>query len=339
LINFAHGEIYMLGAFTGMYTIRWLRLEEHPGIGSLIIALIAAMAASATAGFIIERLAYRPLRKSPRINLLITAVGVSLFLQYTGQLVFGSDPQFFPTGVLELEGYNWSYGDLVIEPMQIVALVLALILMFVLQYIIFRTRLGRAMRAVSFNHDLASLMGIPTNQIISATFMLGSALAGAAGVLVGLIYPKIDPLMGTMPGLKAFVAAVLGGIGNVTGAVLGAFTLGLAEEFLVGYWVPINIILAVSLNLVNGFTGQFSIGHAGFMAVGAYVAAVVTMALGANPAWNEFVASNGIPASAVLPIGLCLGGVAAAGAGYMVGMPSLRLRGDYLAIVTLGFGE
>ena len=238
LINFAHGEIYMLGAFTGMYTIRWMRLEEHPGIGSLFIALIAAMAASATAGFIIERLAYRPLRKSPRINLLITAVGVSLFFQYTGQLVFGSDPQFFPTGILELEGYNWSYGDLVIEPMQIVALVLALILMFVLQYIIFRTRLGRAMRAVSFNHDLASLMGIPTNKIISATFMLGSALAGAAGVLVGLIYPKIDPLMGTMPGLKAFVAAVLGGIGNVTGAVLGAFTLGLAEEFLVGYWVP-----------------------------------------------------------------------------------------------------
>lgn len=238
LINFAHGEIYMLGAFTGMYTIRWLRLEEHPGIGSLIIALIAAMVASATAGFVIERLAYRPLRKSPRINLLITAVGVSLFLQYTGQLIFGSDPQFFPTGILELEGYNWSYGDLVIEPMQIVALVLALILMVVLQYIIFRTRLGRAMRAVSFNHDLASLMGIPTNQIISATFMLGSALAGAAGVLVGLIYPKIDPLMGTMPGLKAFVAAVLGGIGNVTGAVLGAFTLGLAEEFLVGYWVP-----------------------------------------------------------------------------------------------------
>jgi branched-chain amino acid transport system permease protein len=109
--------------------------------------------------------------------------------------------------------------------------------------------------------------------------------------------------------------------------------------FTIIIYCGINIILAVSLNLVNGFTGQFSIGHAGFMAVGAYVAAVVTMALGANPAWNEFVASSGIPANAVLPIGLCLGGVAAAGAGYMVGMPSLRLRGDYLAIVTLGFGE
>jgi branched-chain amino acid transport system permease protein len=196
------------------------------------------MAACAAAGFVIERLAYRPLRKSPRINLLITAVGVSLFLQYTGQLVFGSDPQFFPTGIIEIESANWTFGDLVIEPMQVVVMVLSLVLMLVLQYVIFRTRLGRAMRAVSFNHDLASLMGIPTNRIISATFMLGSALAGAAGVLVGLTYPKIEPLMGTMPGLKAFVAAVLGGIGNVTGAVLGAFTLGLAEEFLVGYWIP-----------------------------------------------------------------------------------------------------
>ncbi len=238
LINFAHGEIYMLGAFAGMYTIQWLKLEEHPGIGSLLIALGAAMATCAAAGFLIERLAYRPLRKSPRINLLITAVGVSLFLQYTGQLVFGSDPQFFPTGILNLDGSTWTSGELVIEPMQVIALVLSIVLMVVLQYIIFKTRLGRAMRAVSFNHDLASLMGIPTNRIISATFMLGSALAGAAGVLVGLIYPKIEPLMGTMPGLKAFVAAVLGGIGNVTGAVLGAFTLGLAEEFLVGYWVP-----------------------------------------------------------------------------------------------------
>jgi branched-chain amino acid transport system permease protein len=238
LINFAHGEIYMIGAFTGMYTARWLQLESKPGVTSLLIALAASMAACAAAGFVIERLAYRPLRKSPRINLLITAVGVSLFLQYTGQLVFGSDPQFFPTGIIEIESANWTFGDLVIEPMQVVVMVLSLVLMLVLQYVIFRTRLGRAMRAVSFNHDLASLMGIPTNRIISATFMLGSALAGAAGVLVGLTYPKIEPLMGTMPGLKAFVAAVLGGIGNVTGAVLGAFTLGLAEEFLVGYWIP-----------------------------------------------------------------------------------------------------
>lgn len=238
LINFAHGEIYMLGAFAGMYTVRWLQLENNPGVMSLLIALGAAMATCAIAGFIIERLAYRPLRKSPRINLLITAVGVSLFLQYTGQLVFGSDPQFFPTGIIEIDSSNWSSGELVIEPMQVVVLVLSLVLMAILQFVIFRTRLGRAMRAVSFNHDLASLMGIPTNRIISATFMLGSALAGAAGVLVGLTYPKIEPLMGTMPGLKAFVAAVLGGIGNVTGAVLGAFTLGLAEEFLVGYWVP-----------------------------------------------------------------------------------------------------
>jgi branched-chain amino acid transport system permease protein len=110
--------------------------------------------------------------------------------------------------------------------------------MAILQFIIFKTRLGRAMRAVSFNHDLASLMGIPTDRVISYTFMLGSALAGAAGVLFGLIYPKIEPLMGIMPGLKTFIAAVFGGVGHVVGAVVGSLTLGLAEEFLVGYWVP-----------------------------------------------------------------------------------------------------
>jgi branched-chain amino acid transport system permease protein len=194
------------------------------------------MVGCALAGYIIERLAYRPLRKAPRINVLITAVGVSLFLQFSGQLLFGSDPKFFPQ-IYQPKG-DWGTGELKINSLQVIVLVISLALMGILQYVIFRTRLGRAMRAVSFNHDLASLMGIPTNKVVSATFMLGSALAGAAGVLVGIIYPKIDPLMGTMPGLKAFVAAVLGGIGNVTGAVVGAITLGLAEEFLVGYWAP-----------------------------------------------------------------------------------------------------
>jgi branched-chain amino acid transport system permease protein len=196
-----------------------------------------AMVGCALMGFTIERLAYRPLRKSPRINVLITAVGVSLLLEFSGQLLFGSDPKFFPQ-IFHPEGGDWVIGDLRINPLQVVVLGIALFLMTVLQYVIFRTRLGRAMRAVSFNHDLASLMGIPTDRVISYTFMLGSSLAGAAGVLVGLIYPKIDPLMGVMPGLKSFVAAVLGGIGNVTGAVVGAITLGIAEEFLVGYWAP-----------------------------------------------------------------------------------------------------
>jgi branched-chain amino acid transport system permease protein len=240
LINFAHGDVYMLGAFIGMYTAKAMHFDENPSVGALLFTILAAMIGCAIVGFIIERVAYRPLRKSPRINLLITAVGVSLFLEFSGQLLFGADPKFFPQ-VFAFQG-EWAIPiggeSLKINPLQILVLVISLVLMVVLQTIIFKTRLGRAMRATSFNHDLASLMGIPVNRVISATFMLGSALAGAAGVMVGMIYPKIEPLMGTLPGLKAFVAAVLGGIGNVTGAVVGAIILGLAEEFLVGYWAP-----------------------------------------------------------------------------------------------------
>jgi len=234
LINFAHGDVYMLGAFVGVYTARFFNFGQDSSLLSLLITIGAAMIACACTGFLIERFAYRPLRRSPRINVLITAVGVSLFLEFSGQLLFGSDPKFFPQ-IFRPTG-DWSIGELKINPLQVIVFGISITLMAVLQYIIFKTRLGRAMRAVSFNHDLASLMGIPTDRVISYTFMLGSGLAGAAGVLVGLTYPKIDPLMGTMPGLKAFVAAVLGGIGNVTGAVVGAITLGLAEEFLVGYW-------------------------------------------------------------------------------------------------------
>jgi branched-chain amino acid transport system permease protein len=236
LINFAHGDVFMLGAFIGLYAARNFGFAENPSIFALLATLILAMVGCALVGFVIERAAYRPLRRSPRINLLITAVGVSLFLEFSGQLGFGSDPKFFPE-IYRPQG-DWNIGELSINPLQILVLIISLVLMAILQTIIFKTRIGRAMRAVSFNHDLASLMGIPTDRVISYTFMLGSALAGAAGVLVGLIYPKIEPLMGVMPGLKAFVAAVLGGIGNVTGAVVGAITLGLAEEFLVGYWAP-----------------------------------------------------------------------------------------------------
>ncbi len=236
LINFAHGEVYMLGAFIGLYSSRYFHFGEHPSIGALVATLFISMLCCAVTGFLIERFAYRPLRKSPRINVLITAVGVSLFLQFSGQLLFGSDPKFFPQ-IFQVSG-DWSIGELKINPIQVIVFVISIILMSILQYVIFKTRLGRAMRAVSFSHDNASLMGIPTNSVISYTFMLGSALAGAAGVLVGLTYPKIEPLMGTMPGLKAFVAAVLGGIGNVTGAVVGAITLGMAEEMLVGYGTP-----------------------------------------------------------------------------------------------------
>ncbi len=236
LINFAHGDVYMVGAFTGFYAIHFFKLAEHPSWLSLALTLVVAMIGSGCLGWCIERLAYRPLRKSPRINVLITAVGVSLFLEFAGQLFFGADPKFFPQ-VLSFEG-DWSFNELKINPLQVLIFVVSIFLMLALDWMIYRTRLGRAMRATSFNLEYASLMGIPTDQVISLTFVLGSTLAGAAGVLVGLTYPKIDPLMGVLPGLKAFVAAVLGGIGNVRGAVLGALILGLSEEFLVGYGAP-----------------------------------------------------------------------------------------------------
>ena len=257
LINFAHGEVFMLGAFTGLYTSKYAGAAilgtfnkllsgsaETASTGSAILTaiviILVAMCVCAAVGFCVERLAYRPLRSSPRINLLITAVGVSLFFQNAGQLVFGSDPKAFPDLFESLD--PWTFGTdenlLVINPIQVFVFVTAITLMLILRHVIFHTRLGRAMRAVSFHHDLASLMGIPTNQIIAATFMMGSSLAGAAGVMVGMTYPKVEPLMGSLPGLKAFCAAVLGGIGNVTGAVLGSFILGLAEALLSGYGTP-----------------------------------------------------------------------------------------------------
>lgn len=236
LINFAHSDVFMLGAFISYFVALKLQLQNNPSLVSLGVALAAAMVGCAAIGYIIERFAYRPLRSAPRINVLITAVGVSLFIEYSGQQIFGSSPRvypeiFKPETAIEL-------GTLSVNPLQVVVLSVSLGLMLILQFVIFKTRVGRAMRAVSFNHDIASLMGIPTNKIISFTFMIGSALAGAAGVLVGLIYPKIDPLMGVMLGLKCFVSAVLGGIGSILGAVVGAMTLGMSEEMLVGYGNP-----------------------------------------------------------------------------------------------------
>jgi len=261
LINFAHSDVYMLGAFFGYYFAHKVGFATEPSLFAFLSTIAVAMAGCAIVGFLIEYLAYRRLRSSPRINLLITAIGVSLFLEFSGQLIFGSDPKFFPQ-VYDVQEY-WEFGELIVNPMQVIVLCTSLTLMLILEFIIFRTKVGRAMRAVSFNHNTASLMGINTNRIISYTFMLGSSLAGAAGVLVGITYPKIEPLMGVMPGLKAFVAAVLGGIGNVGGAVIGAFTLGLAEEFLVGYWLPtyrdalaFTILILILLFKPTGILGK-----------------------------------------------------------------------------------
>ena len=258
LINFAHGDVYMVGAFMGYYLANGLgsqwaqKLGQSPdgllargllGGGamepSLITALVVmllAMAICAALGVIIERLAYRPVRKYSRLTALITAIGVSLLLENGGQVVFGADPKFFPE-LFKKQNIDLG-GGVAINSADIVVLVIAVALMVVLQFIVYYTKTGKAMRAVSFNLQSAKLMGINTDRIIAFTFALGSALAAAAGVLVAIRIPRIDPLMGILVGLKAFVAAVLGGIGNIPGAMLGGLLIGITETLVVGYLSP-----------------------------------------------------------------------------------------------------
>ena len=226
LINFAHGDIYMLGAYFGFVATTMLGLSFLP-------ALIFAMVAAALAGIFIERVAYRPMRNAPRIAILITAIGVSFFLEYGMILIATPQPRTFPA-VFDATIYN--IGGLIINSQQIVILASALVLMAALTYIVNHTKAGKAMRAVSFDTDAAQLMGINIDKVISMTFALGSALAAAAGVLVGVYYNSIDPLMGMMPGMKAFVAAVLGGIGIIPGAMLGGIIMGVVEAMVSGFF-------------------------------------------------------------------------------------------------------
>jgi branched-chain amino acid transport system permease protein len=183
-------------------------------------------------GIIIEKLAYRPLRQQPKLTVLITAIGVSLFLEYGGQFVFGADPKSFPE--LMPDRPIAGTGPLTITTTQLAAFIVTICLLIALTFIVKRTRLGMAMRAVSNNAAAAALMGVNIDTIVSFTFGLGSALAGAAGILYSLSYPSIDPLMGLLPGIKAFVAAVLGGIGNIPGAAVGGIILGVIETFVAG---------------------------------------------------------------------------------------------------------
>lgn len=264
LINFAHSDVYMIGAFIGFYSANWLGVSDKPGYGSFFSVLIIAMIGCGLLGFTIERLAYRPLRNAPKLNALITAIGLSLLFEYSGQIVFGATPQLFPN--ILADSIIFSVGDVRITRFDATILLTSLSLMVILRYIIQSTKLGKAMRATSFNGQWASLMGIPVDRIISMTFVIGSALAAAGGILVGIKYPKIEPLMGVMIGLKAFVAAVLGGIGNIAGAVLGALIMGVAEEFVVGYGastyrdaLAFGILIVILLFRPAGILGKFSV--------------------------------------------------------------------------------
>lgn len=227
-INFAHSEVFMVGAFVGCYIGR---LAGAVTWWSGLAALAAAMLVCGVLGFVIEKIAYRPLRGAPVLNVLITAIGVSLFLQYGGQLVFGATPRTFPPVFPET---RVSLGSLDVSTNQLIVIVVTTVLLVALQLIVKHTRIGTAMRAVALNPKAAQLVGVNTNTVFSFTFVLGSALAGAGGVLYAMNYPSIDPLMGVMPGLKAFVAAILGGIGSIPGAALGGLILGAAETLVGG---------------------------------------------------------------------------------------------------------
>lgn len=225
LINFAHGDIYMVGAYIGFFAI------TRAGL-SIVPALLISMVVTGILGMIVERLAYKPLRHAPRISVLITAIGVSFFLEYASMYFVSPTPRTFPE-VISSVAFN--IGPFIVNGQQMLIMGITLVLMLILTYIVQKTKLGKAMRAASFDVETAQLMGINADRVISFTFCIGSALAAAAGVLVGVYYNSIDPLMGIMPGLKAFVAAVLGGIGILPGAVAGGIILGVIEALVSGF--------------------------------------------------------------------------------------------------------
>jgi len=279
LINFAHGDVYMVGAYAGFYLAELLTpprgTSEGPA-GTMLRALVVtagAMALCGLLGYLMERLAYRPLRGRPRITSLITAIGVSFLLEYGFQLQPwsglpiefppGPSPRFFPELVTRSD---WSVGGVSLANYDVIGLLVAVALMLGLQFIVYRTRFGTAMRAVSFDPQVAGLMGIPVNRVISWTFVLGSALAAAAAILNAVPRPQINPLFGLMPGLKAFVAAVLGGIGSVPGAMVGGLVLGLAEEFVAAYTlsslkdaIAFTVLILVLLFRPEGLFGRVSV--------------------------------------------------------------------------------
>lgn len=225
LINFAHGDIYMLGAYIGFIATVQLGLGFLP-------ALLLAMTLCALIGVTIERIAYKPLRNATRITALITAIGVSYFIEASTQKIMGTGVKTFPQ---VLANETLMFGSIRISTQQIYIFLITILLMILLQFIVHKTRIGRAMRAVSADADAARMMGINVDATISYTFAIGSALAGAAGVLVGIYYNSINPLMGMLPGVKAFIAAVFGGIGIIPGAMFGGFFIGIIETLVSGY--------------------------------------------------------------------------------------------------------
>ena len=385
MLNFAHGDIIMIGGYVSFCSMYYLNLPP-------IVATLLAVIACTVLGIVIERLAYAPLRSAPSLAVLITAIGVSYFLQNSALLIWKAAAKTYPpvvAGAVQL--FN---GQLTISYISLLTIAACIVIMLALTTFVSKSKMGKAMRACSEDKGAAQLMGINVNSTISATFAIGSALAAIAGVLLCSFNTSLMPTTGSMPGIKAFTAAVFGGIGSIPGAFLGGLLLGIIEAlakayistppacwarscprkckvsrmkqrkisktnvvnfstylgmvifFLVmtalskagvlnrsmtGLLVPIccYMSMAVSLNLTVGILGELSLGHAGFMSVGAFAGVIASQSL------LDVVPSAGLR----LTIAMIVGALFATIAGFIVGAPVLRLQGDYLAIVTLAFGE
>jgi branched-chain amino acid transport system permease protein len=266
LLNFAHGDLYMVGAYIGFFVIQWFGGAQHLTIAvPLLLVIMFVLAAGLVGGLgvAIERFAYRPLRDAPRIAPLITAIGVSFFLESSALLLFGAQYRVYNTADFISLSSGIQIGSVTIDSVQILVLVLGVVLMAGLQLLVNRTRLGRQMRAVAADREAAEMLGINVNFVITATFFLGSALAGVAGIMGGLLFNQVTSTIGFIAGLKAFTAAVVGGIGSIPGAMLGGLFIGVAESFVTGYisstysnLIVFGILIVVMLLRPSGLLGR-----------------------------------------------------------------------------------
>jgi branched-chain amino acid transport system permease protein len=266
LLNFAHGDLFMVGAYVGFFVIQWFGGPTKliiPVPLLLVIMFVLAAGLVGGLGVAMERFAYRPLRNAPRIAPLITAIGVSFFLENSALLLFGAQPRIYNTSDFISLSSGIQIGSVTIDSVQIMVLVLSVLLMVGLRLLVNRTRLGRQMRAVAADREAAEMLGISVNFTIAATFFLGSALAGVAGVMWGLLFNQVTPTIGFLAGLKAFTASVVGGIGSIPGAMLGGLLIGLAESFITGYitstfsnLLVFGLLIAVMLIRPSGLLGQ-----------------------------------------------------------------------------------
>jgi branched-chain amino acid transport system permease protein len=266
LLNFAHGDLYMVGAFTGYFVIQWFGGPKALSIPvPLLLVIMFLLAALLTGGLgvAIERFAYRPLRNAPRIAPLITAIGISFFLENAALLLFGGQYRIYNTPDFISFSSGISIGSVSISIVQIMVIVLGVALMIGLRELVVRTKLGKQMRAVAADREAAEMLGINVNLTIAATFFLGSALAGVAGVMAGLLFNQVTNTIGFLAGLKAFTAAVVGGIGSIPGAMLGGLLIGIAESFITGYisstytnLIVFALLIIVMLLRPSGLLGQ-----------------------------------------------------------------------------------